>query len=190
MAGRFTKNELRVVQRYNTPEKVKRLIGSFGYNNIDFPIKSFRQVLRSGNANCLESSLTAATILEYHGFAPLIIDLVSTGNDDDHVIYLYEKNNLYGAITKSKFPGIGGKSATFPTVEDLVWSYSVSYHKDNSRLYKYAVIDLNDIKRVDWRFSRKCIYPIENHLGKFKHNILTSSKRKILSQRKSKNGFH
>lgn len=190
MAGRFTKEELRIVQSHKTPEEVRRFISSLEYDcDEDFPIKSFRAVLRTRKADCLEASLTASTILEYHGYTPLVVDLVAT-NDVDHVFFLYKKGKNYGAITKSSVPEMRCKPAIFPTVEDLVWSFSVPYYNDNSKLYKYAVVNLSKMKRIDWRFSKKCIHPIESYLTNSKHTILTPAKRKRLSQRKYMNGFH
>jgi hypothetical protein len=51
-------------------------------------LRSFRGVVRSGRAHCLEAALSAATILEQHRYPPLVLSFESI-DLLDHVIFVY-----------------------------------------------------------------------------------------------------
>src|ERR1044071_9577121 len=73
----FTSNEWRVIQAHRTPASVQRLLTGTRYNREreGATLRSFREVLRRGEAHCLEAALTAAVILEQHGYPPLLLSL-------------------------------------------------------------------------------------------------------------------
>src|SRR6476661_4915382 len=64
-------------------------------------MRSFREMLKHNEVHCLEAAISAAVILEQHGYPPLLLDLES---EDllDHVIFVYQENGLWGSVARSR----------------------------------------------------------------------------------------
>ena len=73
----FTPAERRLIRRLNTPIAVQRFLNRMPYNTEPSgdTLRGFRQVVRRGTAHCLEAALTAACIMEQHGYPPLLMGL-------------------------------------------------------------------------------------------------------------------
>src|SRR5215475_1602506 len=99
----FTATEWRLIQRLNTPLKVQRYFSSLPYNREpDGPsMRSFRELIKNGEAHCLEAAVAAAVILEQHGYPPLLLDLESH-DLLEHVIFVFQHKGLRGAIGRSR----------------------------------------------------------------------------------------
>ncbi|RPJ62469.1 MAG: hypothetical protein EHM24_25905, partial [Acidobacteria bacterium] len=84
----FTPAERRLVRRLPTPLLVQRFLNALPYNTEPPPggptLRSFRGVARHGAAHCLEAAVTAAAILEQHGYPPLLLSFESI-DELDHV---------------------------------------------------------------------------------------------------------
>src|SRR5205814_720916 len=77
----FTPKERRVLARVRTPRQVQRFLNALPYNTEPPPggatLRTFRGVIREHTAHCLEAALTAAVILEHHGWPPLVLSFES-----------------------------------------------------------------------------------------------------------------
>ena len=75
----FTAREREVVESHRTPARVQRFLSRMPYNweRCGATLRSFREVVRRGEAHCLEAALAAAVILEQHAYPPLV-DFAST----------------------------------------------------------------------------------------------------------------
>jgi hypothetical protein len=66
-----------LIGRLKTPALVQRFLNALPYNTEPPPgratLRSFRGVVRHHTAHCLEAALSAATILEQHGYPPLVL---------------------------------------------------------------------------------------------------------------------
>src|SRR3989344_4550713 len=58
-------------------------------------------VLKHNEAQCIEGALFAASVLWYHGEEPLLLDLKTTDDDEDHVVALFKQGRGLGAISKT-----------------------------------------------------------------------------------------
>jgi hypothetical protein len=74
---KFTSAEWNLVRELDTPARVQRYFTKMPYNweSRGATMRSFREVLKSGEAHCLEAAVSAAVILEQHGYPPLLLDL-------------------------------------------------------------------------------------------------------------------
>src|SRR5437773_2938767 len=101
----FTSQERRILERATTPERVQRWLESLPYNHEERgeTLRTFRGVVRTGKAHCLEAALSAATILEQHGYPPTVLDLDSK-DDIDHVAFLFREARNFGSVTRSTDP--------------------------------------------------------------------------------------
>ena len=111
---RFTPAERRVIRRLRTPIAVQRFLNRMPYNTEPGgdTLRGFRQVIRRGTAHCLEAALTAATIMEQHGYPPLLLGLDSI-DGLDHVIFVYRHRGRWGSVARSRDPGLHGRKPVF-----------------------------------------------------------------------------
>ncbi len=177
-AGRagYSARERQLVRRLDTPEKVQRWLRSLPYNYEarGETLRTFRVVARLGTAHCLEAALTAATVMEAHGFPPLLLDMESV-DDLDHVVFLFRREGRWGTVAKSRDPGLFGRRPVFRSVRDLVWSYFDPYIDLTGRINGYGVLDLRTLGRVDWRMSARNVWAVQDALIGMPHRRLRSS---------------
>ena len=175
----FTAAEWQLIQAHHTPAQVQRYLTAMPYNwePAGGTLRSFRSVLRKGEAHCLEAALVAAVILEQHGYPPLLLDLESK-DMLDHVIFVFQKNGFWGSIARSRDIGLHGRKPVFRTLRQLVWSYFDPYIDRTGRIKGYGLTSLYDLGNYDWRFSAKNMHKIEDHLRAIPHRRLRSSDRR------------
>src|SRR3954451_21679026 len=121
----FNAREWCVVQRHRTPAAVQGWLNRLPYNTEPPPagatLRSFRGVVRHGCAHCLEAALSAAVILEQHGYPPLVLSFESI-DELDHVIFVYRRRGRWGSIARSRDPGLHGRRPAFATPAALARS--------------------------------------------------------------------
>lgn len=172
----FRPREWRLIQRLRTPQQVQRFLNTVPYNREKHgdTLRTFRGVLRNSTAHCLEGTLTAATILEQHGYPPTVLDMVSS-DGLDHVVFLFEHNGKYGTVGRSRYPGLHGRKPMFTSIRALVQDYVDPFVDSTGRLLAYGVADLRDIPRVDWRLSERNVWAVERYLFTIRHHRIRTS---------------
>ena len=98
--------------RLRTPAAVQAYLNALPYNQEPggrATLRSFRGVVRTGCAHCLEAALFAAVVLEAHGYAPLLLSFESI-DQLDHVIFVYRRDGRWGSIARSRDPGLHGRA--------------------------------------------------------------------------------
>jgi hypothetical protein len=175
-ANSFTAAEWKLVQRLNTPAKVQRFFSAMPYN-WGPTVRSFRELVKQDEVHCLEAAVSAAVILEQHGYPPLLLDLESQ-DLLDHVIYVFKDNGLWGAIARSRDRGLHGRKAVFRSLRDLAWSYFDPYVDSSGRLKGYGLTSLYELGNYDWRFSARRMNKIEDHLRGIPHKRIRSSDKR------------
>ena len=174
--NQFTNAEWQIVQRLNTPAKVQRFFTRMPYNweKQGGTLRSLREVVKRNQAHCLEAAVSAAVILEQHGYPPLLLDIESK-DLLDHVIFVFQQDKLWGSIARSRDIGLHGRKPLFRSLRDLVWSYFDPYVDFSGRIKGYGLANLYDLGNYDWRFSPRRMIKIENHLREMPHRALRSS---------------
>lgn len=174
--SRFTPAERRLVRSLRTPRAVQRWLRSLPYNweTEGRTLRTFRGVVRHGEANCLEAVLAAAAILEQHGHPPLVLDLESQ-DKLDHVLFLFRVRGRWGTIAKSRDPGLHGRKPVFRRLRDLVRSYVDPYVDAMGRIVGYGSGDLDRLVRGDWRLDERNMWSVERALIHMPHTSFTSS---------------
>jgi hypothetical protein len=91
--------------------------------------------LADKKAYCFEGALLAATALAYHGEAPLLMDLQTIEDDEDHVVALFKRDGLWGAMSKTNNPVLRWRDPVYKTVRELAMSYFHEYflYKDGKK---------------------------------------------------------
>jgi hypothetical protein len=158
---------------------VQRFVNALPYNyeKRKETLRSFRTVIATGTAHCLEAAVTAAVILEQHGFPPLLLSLESV-DLLDHVLFLFQENGRWGTVARSRDAGLHGRKPVFRSVRDLVMTYVEPYVDLTGRLKGYGIGNLYELGDYDWRFSRKNVWKVERYLLAIPHKPYAMSERR------------
>jgi hypothetical protein len=175
----FTARERRIVERLRTPAAVQRFLNELPYNQEigGETLRSFRGVVREGTAHCLEAALSAAVILEQHGYPPLVLSFESIDRLD-HVIFVYKTPTGWGSIARSRDPGLHGRKPVFTSPRNLALSYVDPYVDLSGRVTAYEVVDLRVLERYDWRLSDTNVWKVERMLLDWPHRRIRTSNRR------------
>jgi len=172
----FTAAEQKLIRRLRTPAAVQRWLNSLPYNTEKGgeTLRTFRGVVRTGSVHCLEAALSAAVILEQHGFPPLVLSFESI-DLLDHVIFIYRTPTGWGSVARSRDPGLHGRKPVFRTPRALALSYTEGYVDYTGRIEGYAVVDLRVLGAYDWRLSDRNAWKAERLLLEAPHRLIVSS---------------
>lgn len=175
----FTRREREIIATCRTPRAVERWLRSLPYNSEagGETLRSFRGVVRDGIAHCLEGALAAATILEQHGYPTLLLSFQSK-DLLDHVIFPFRgRDGRWGAVARSRDPGLHGRKAVFRRPRELAASYCEPYVDLTARLVGYVVVDLSALGGYDWRLSERNVWKVERWLIETPHRKLRMAER-------------
>jgi hypothetical protein len=180
----LTRAERQVIDRLRTPLAVQQWLNALPYNTETGgeTLRSFRGVIRTGTAHCLEAALSAAAIMEQHGYPPLVLSFESI-DLLDHVIFVYRTSTGWGSVARSRDPGLHGRKPLFATPRALALSYVESYVDFTGGIKAYAVVDLRVMGDYDWRLSEKNVWKVEQMLLDWPHRRLIPSREKIAAMR-------
>lgn len=187
----FTTNEWQLIQTHRTPLQVQRYLMTIPYNREPEGATcfSFRRVLRENRAHCLEGALVAATILEQHGYPPLLVSIESQ-DFLDHVLFLFQQRGKYGAVARSRDTALHGRKPVYRTVRDLVMSYFDPYIDGSGRITGYAAASLYDLGRYDWRFAMRNVKKVERLLQEIPHRTIRGSEARYQRALRRYQAFH
>lgn len=118
-----------VFKKLSTPKKVQDYLEALPHNfsyAAGETCRSPRRLLKDKKAYCFEGAVFAAAALAYHGHEPLLLDLQTTEDDEDHVLALFKENGLWGAVSKTNYPVLRWRDPLYKTVRELAMSF---YHE-------------------------------------------------------------
>ena len=175
----FTRKEWQLIESLKTPARVQRFFSSMPYNweKNGGTMRSFREVVKRNQAHCLEAAVGAAVILEQHSYPPLLLDIESV-DLLDHVIFVFQQRGLWGSIGRSRDIGLHGRKPLYRSLRDLTWSYFDPYVDFSGRIKGYGLTNLYDLGNYDWRFNRRNMSKIEDHLRGLPHKKIHSSDKR------------
>jgi hypothetical protein len=187
----FTPPERRLVDTLRTPAAVQAWLNALPYNTEDAgpTQRSFRGVVRRGMAHCMEAALSAATILEQHGYPPLVMSLESI-DQLDHVIFIYRGPRGWGSVARSRDPGLHGRKPVFRRTRDLALSYVDEYVDLSGGVRGYGVADLRTLMNgYDWRLSPRNVWAVEQALIDLPHRAIRTDEVRIERLRRRYRAF-
>lgn len=181
-AAGLSPRERRLIARLRTPAAVQAWLNALPYNEEPggrATLRSFRGVVREGCAHCLEAALFAATVLERHGYPPLLLSFESI-DQLDHVIFVYRHKGRWGSIARSRDPGLHGRKPVFATPRALARSYMDAYIDFTGRVTGYVVVNIADLMGdYDWRLAGTNVWKVERVLLDHPHRPLGSSDGRV-----------
>ena len=180
-----------MIARHRTPAAVQQWLNHLPYNTETGgeTLRSFRGVVRTGRAHCLEAALSAATILEQHGYPPLVLSFESI-DLLDHVIFVYRAATGWGSVARSRDPGLHGRKPLFATPRALALSYYEGYIDFTGRVKAYAVVDLRVLGSYDWRLASKNVWKVEQLLLDWPHRRIRYSQPRVDRMRRRYEAFY
>ncbi len=178
-AAAFTARERALVARLRTPLAVQRWLNALPYNveQGGETLHTFRGVVARGTAHCLEAALTAAVVLEQHGYPPLLLSFESVDRLD-HVIFVFRGRDGWGSVARSRDPGLHGRRPVFATPRALALSYVDPYVDYSGRVRGYGVVHLAAMAGYDWRFATGNVWAVERLLIDWPHHRIRTSDRR------------
>ncbi|MCB0353428.1 MAG: hypothetical protein KDD64_07890 [Bdellovibrionales bacterium] len=145
----------RISKKFARPADVQSYLDSLVYN-IEPITRSACGVIVSQTAHCFDGSLFAAAALEQLGHEPLLMDLFSNGNDDNHVLAIYRYRGHFGAVAKSNYVGIRFREPIYRTLRELALSYFhhyVTLEGDHTLAGYSSLFRLSRARKIDWRYA-------------------------------------
>ena len=124
----LTKSELSILKKLSSPIKIQDYLDAMPLNfeKDGETYMSPRRVLRENKAHCLEGAMLAGVALWLQGETPWVLDFRAP-KDEDHVVALYKKNGLWGAISKTNHATLRFRDPVYRTIRELVMSYFHEY---------------------------------------------------------------
>lgn len=165
--------EFGIFKRLNSPAKIQNFINSlpFNFENGGDTCRSPLLVLKHRTAHCMEGAMLAAAILWFHEEKPILLDLRTKQNDDDHVVALFKRNGKWGAISKTNHGVLRYRDPIYKSPRELAVSYFNEYFLDNGektlRNYSSPFSLLRYGKK--WLTQETDLWNVYRDLDKFRH---------------------
>ena len=118
--------------------------------------------------------MLAAAALRVQGQPPLIMDLTAV-RDEDHVIAVFRRQGLWGAIGTSKFTGLRYREPVYRTLRELAMSYFEHYFNlagERTLRGHGRPVNLSRFDPLHWMTSDHDRWPIAEHLERIPHIAL------------------
>ncbi|HEX3099965.1 MAG TPA: hypothetical protein VHQ41_03245 [Patescibacteria group bacterium] len=189
-AQNFSAQERKILQRLSSPAKIQDFLDSLPMNFSDAdPCLCPQQVLQQRTAHCMEGALLAAAALHFHGHRPLLLDLTTTPNDEDHVVALFSQgtgvSKRWGAISKTNHAVLRYREPVYKTVRELAMSYFHEYFLNSTGQKTLRTFsepfDLSKFAHLNWLSSQEGIMEIIQAMSDSPHEqILTKQQIKNL----------
>ena len=180
--GDFTAAERRVIRRLTTPARVQAFLNALPYNTEPPPdpatLRTFRGVVRTNTAHCLEAALFTAVVMEQHGLPPLVMSLESI-DGLDHVLFVYQRRGRWGSVARSRDPGLHGRLPVFRTLRQLALTYVDPYIDKTGCVKAYGAVDLRTLDPYDWRLSDGNVWKVERMLFEIPHRPIRVSRARL-----------
>jgi hypothetical protein len=154
--SRLPKNLRKKFNSLNSPFAIQQYLDSMPYVGEERD-RSPLNVMLDHQSHCLDGGFLAALCLWRIGFKPLLIDIVPyPGEDDDHVLALYQIEGRWGALAKSNYVNLGFREPVYKSLRELVMTYFEHYISINQRkvLRGYTrPLDASRYTHLEWAWD-------------------------------------
>lgn len=148
----LTPAERRLIAGLTSPPAIQTWLETLRYSPDDF-YRSPLRVLRDRTAHCFDGALFAAAALRRLGHRPLLLDLMTNGRDDEHMLALFRDGRCWGAIAKSNTTGLRYRDPVYRSVRELAMSYFAQYFnvaREKTLRGYTGPLDLRAFDRYHW----------------------------------------
>lgn len=174
MKNVLDRGESSLFRKLNSPVKVQDFLDTLpiNYEVRGETYMSPRRVIRAKTAHCFEGALFAAAALAFHGHKPMLMDLRTTNDDEDHVVALFQIDGFWGAISKTNHHILRYRDPIYASVRELALSYFNEYFLENGKktLRAYSrPFDLSKFKPEEWLTAEEDLIDLVNALDDSPH---------------------
>ncbi|MEW5910652.1 MAG: hypothetical protein AB1659_12685 [Thermodesulfobacteriota bacterium] len=174
----LTRSERKLVSTFTTPYQIQKFLDTIHYSSEEI-YRSPLRVLKERIGHCFDGALFAAALFRRIGYPSLILDMLPSRRDDDHLLALYRINGYWGAVAKSNFSGLRYREPIFRNLRELVLSYFEQYFNlaREKTLRGYTrPLDLKSFDRYYWMTRDEPLELIADHLDSIRRfSLLTRS---------------
>jgi len=159
------------LKKFSSPEKIQNYLNQIPQNFSVFTCRSPKEVLKHNKANCLEGAMLGAVLLWQAGEKPLLLDLQAIKPDVCHVLAVFKRNGLWGALSKTNHAVLRYRDPIFRNIHELALSYFNEYFLDNGQKTLKSYSTILDLSIIDpgWTISDSGVWHIEKSLEKSEH---------------------
>ncbi len=143
----WNKEEQNLLRRLSSPQAIQAFLDRVDYST-DLFYRTPRDVLRDRRAHCTDGALFAAAALRQLGYPPIIIELRAV-RDDDHLLAIFRRDGLFGAVAKSNFVTLRYREPVYRSLRELVMSYFDGFYNVNGERTMRAYSALFPLARFD-----------------------------------------
>jgi hypothetical protein len=170
----LTAEERGVFARLSSAKKIQDFVDALPVNleETGETILSPRRVLRENRAHCIEGALFAAACFAYHGRPALILNFQASAIDVDHVVTLFRRDRLWGAISKTNHAVLRWRDPVYRTVRELAMSYFHEYLAPNGKKSLRAIsrpFDLGRYAPETWVTAEQDLEWLQDKLNALSH---------------------
>jgi hypothetical protein len=166
--------ERRVFQKLDSPRKIQDFLDTLPIN---FELKcetymSPRRVLREKTAHCFEGALFAAAVVAYHGGEPLLMDIQTVRDDDDHVVTLTRVGKYWGSISKTNHAILRYRDPIYRDSREVAMSYFNEYSlNDGSKTMRAfsTPFDLSRYAPEKWVTAEEDLFWLADKVDSIRH---------------------
>jgi hypothetical protein len=163
----LNQQQLDLLSNLHSPEKIQAYLDSIPYSveNINrCPLR----VLHDRKAHCYDGAFFAAAALRRIGQPPIVVDMMpEPGRDDDHLLAIFKRDGLFGAVAKSNFVGLRYREPIHRNLRELVLSYFEDYYnvEGEKTLRAYTrPLNLRSFDRMGWEWRDEGVDAVEEQL--------------------------
>ena len=167
-------SEMEIISGLTSPAAVQAFLNGIAYSTSDFYRCPLR-VLRERVAHCFDGAVFAAAALRRIGYPPLILDMLSNGRDDEHLLAIFKIDGNWGAVAKSNFVGLRYREPVYRTIRELVMSYFEQYYniEREKTLRGYTgPLNLNRFDPLNWMTADETMELIAQRTEKIRRVML------------------
>ena len=167
----LSRREAAFLKRLQPPWRIQEFLDACDYDVKGSGCRSPRRVLRERRVQCMDGALFAAAALRVQGYPPLIVDLEAV-QDDDHVLAVFRRRGLWGAVARSNYSGLRYREPLHATIRGLVLSYFEWYHnlRREKTLRRFSrPVDLSRFDARGWMTAEDDLWDIPRYLVGVRH---------------------
>ena len=169
-------SELRFLESLSTPRRIQDFLVRMPINHErdGETVSSPLVTLRRNSAHCLEGALVAALALWMQGHPPLIMDLKTVNDDEDHVVAVFRVGGRWGGITKTNHAVLRYRDPVYRDLRELAMSYFHEYALPDGRKSLRSYSRPYDLRTYDqdWITTEEPLLEVEYHIDTAPHYSL------------------
>jgi hypothetical protein len=178
----LSEKDFKTLKKLSTPIKIQDFLDSLpvNYEKNGETIMSPKRSLSAGRVHCFEGAMIAALALWINGEEPLLLDLKALPPDVDHVVALYKRNGLWGAISKTNHATIRFRDPVYKTFRELALSYFHEWFVDKTgkktmRSFSTKALNLKKYG-TKWVTDEKDLQHLSDKLDSLPHEKIVPKK--------------